>query len=466
MIGIRNIIITFLTILCFCSSLLAQENILDTYIKEGLENNQSLKQKLFSYDKSLLALKEARGLFLPDISLNARYSIANGGRVIEFPVGDMLNPVYSTLNQMTTQMYALGLADEVFPATELENEEIEFLRPHEQETKLQLIQPIFNPQVFFNYKIKKDLVDIKKTDVQTYKRELVAEIKKAYYSYIKTEHFLNLIDKTTALANENIRVNEKLFENDKVTIDAVYRSKSELSKLEQQKAEIVKNNKSSKAYFNFLLNKPLNSDINFVDDNIVEFENELEQAKTNALTNREEFSKLEIYSNINEKNIKLNKFNGLPTLTGAVDYGFQGEEYSFTDDDDFVLASIVLRWELFKGFQNKYKIQQAKIDSYILQSKDEELKNQIQLQVINSYYDIEASQKTLVSAKDQELTAVKAYNIIGKKYKEGQISLLEYIDARTTMTNAQQNVIIRKYDLKIKYAEFERITAMYPLNEE
>jgi outer membrane protein TolC len=447
-------------------NLFSQESIIESYVNEGLENNLSLKQKNYSYEKSILALKEARGLFFPDLSLNARYSIANGGRVIEFPVGDMLNPVYSTLNQMTTQMYAYGLTDEIFPPTELENQEINFLRPKEQETKLQLIQPIFNPNVFFNYKIKKDLAEVEKSDIQTYKRELVAEIKNAYYNYIKTEHFIELIDRTILLANENIRVNEKLFENDKVTVDAVYKSKSELSKLEQQKAEIIKNNKSSNAYFNFLLNKSLDTEIKYSSEKFIEIENDLEKAKSEALLRREELIKLGIYSSINNKQIKLNQFNGLPTLTGAVDYGFQGEEYNFSDDNDFVLASLVLRWELFKGFQNRYKIQQAKIDKYILETKDEELKAQIQLQVINSYYEIEASEKALISANKQDLASEKAYNIISKKYNEGEISLIEYIDARTNMTNAKKNVIIKEYDLKIRYAEFERITAKYSLKEE
>ena len=79
----------------------AQNPILENYIREGLESNRGLKQKQLDYASNLAALKEARGLFLPDISLNARYTVAEGGRMIEFPVGDLLNPVYSTLNMLT-----------------------------------------------------------------------------------------------------------------------------------------------------------------------------------------------------------------------------------------------------------------------------------------------------------------------------------------------------------------------------
>ena len=110
--------ISLISILILITTLAHGQLILEDYVKYGLENNLALKQKETSYLKSLEALSEARGLFYPDISFQARYTISEGGRVIEFPVGDLLNPVYLTLNQLTTS--------QMFPV--LENQEILFLR--------------------------------------------------------------------------------------------------------------------------------------------------------------------------------------------------------------------------------------------------------------------------------------------------------------------------------------------------
>src|SRR5512133_1926026 len=79
----------------------AGQTILDDYRRSGIENNLALQQKQSNYELSMQQLKQARGLFFPSLSLNARYTVSEGGRVIEFPVGDLLNPVYSTLNQLT-----------------------------------------------------------------------------------------------------------------------------------------------------------------------------------------------------------------------------------------------------------------------------------------------------------------------------------------------------------------------------
>ena len=61
-------------------SISAQESNLDKYIQEGLKNNLALKQREFSLNKSIAALDEARGLFMPSIGINARYTRADGGR--------------------------------------------------------------------------------------------------------------------------------------------------------------------------------------------------------------------------------------------------------------------------------------------------------------------------------------------------------------------------------------------------
>ena len=74
---------------------------LQGYIETGLQGNLVMKQKNISLQQSLLALKEARSWFYPSADFTGDYNWAEGGRTIDLPIGDLLNPVYSTLNQLT-----------------------------------------------------------------------------------------------------------------------------------------------------------------------------------------------------------------------------------------------------------------------------------------------------------------------------------------------------------------------------
>jgi outer membrane protein len=436
---------------CFaiCNTTYAQD-VLQAYINEGLENNLALAQKETSYEKSLEALKEAKSLFYPAISLNARYTRSEGGRVIEFPVGDMLNPVYSTLNALTSS--------NLFPM--LANEEIKFLRTREHETKLRLIQPVLNTDIYYNSKIKKGLSVSEEISLDQYKRELTAEIKKAYYTVGMTGSIMTLLQETRLLLLENIRVNEKLVENNKITPDNIYRSRTELSILNQKILESEKNRKVSVAYFNFLLNRPLNDSV------IVEVPADFplpEEVLTNyteqAMNRREEIKNLENYQYLSDLMIRMNRTAALPDMNIVADYGFQGEKYEFNKNQDYMQASLVMTWDLFTGFQRKAKVEQAILQKEILDNQLDEAKSRIELQVISSFSELKASEAAETAAGDQVVTAREGFRLVKRKFEEGQASLIEFMDARHTMTQAEENLIISRFNHLANYAEFEKVIA-------
>jgi outer membrane protein TolC len=452
---VRIIFVVVLSGLALCAA--GQEETLEAYIDEGLENNLALKQKEVNYQKSMEVLKQARALFFPDIGVNARWTKAEGGRVIDFPVGTMLNPVYQSLNFL--------LGQDLFP--NIENMEFAFYRPTEHETKISLVQPIVDTRIYYNQKINKELSKAVRADAGAYKRQLVAEIKTAYFNYLKTVKLLELVDETRELLEENVRVNERLFENEVVTVDNVYRSRAELSKLDRQEAEAKKNHEVARAYFNFLLNRPFETPI------LADLEYDsmtqsmvLEDLSEHAVDNREELEMLRSYTRVAENNLTLNQMNKLPNLYAVVDYGFQGQYYEFNMKQDYLFASLIFRWDLFHGFQNKAKIAEARVEHTLRTAQLEEAEKQIRLEAIGAHYDLIASAESVEASREEWLSARNAFKVINRKYGEGQASLVEFIDARNTMTQAEMLLIISQYDFHIKYAELERVACLYPFENE
>jgi outer membrane protein len=442
-------------ILILCFSLIVPvisgQNALQDYITQGLANNLAIKQRESSFRQSLEALKEARGMFYPAISLNARYTVSYGGRVIDFPVGDLMNPVYTTLNQLTVS--------HLFP--QIENEEIKFLRPREHETKVRLIQPVFNSDLYYNVKIKQELTVSEEISLDQYKRELIAEIKKAYYSVGMTESLLIMLHETRLLLLENERVNARLVENNKVTVDNLLRSQTELSKFEQEIQNALKNKQVSIAYFNFLLNKPLNDSV--IIEEPLEFSSPtglLRDYAQQAINNREEIKSLEQFNHISNLNISMNKSAKLPDLLIVADYGFQGEKYVFNKDQDYLQASLMLSWDLFKGFQKRTKVSQALISKEIIENQLDEAKKRIELQVISVYDELKASEASVAAVENQVRTAREGFRLVRRKYEEGQASLVEFMDARYTLTQAEENLIISRYTWLSNYADFEKTIAI------
>jgi outer membrane protein len=91
----------FLTILSilFYNTIIAQS--FSPLLEKAWNKDQNLRAKEFKLQSAEYALKEAKALYYPTASFGTQYTLAAGGRNIEFPIGDLLNPVYNTLNDIT-----------------------------------------------------------------------------------------------------------------------------------------------------------------------------------------------------------------------------------------------------------------------------------------------------------------------------------------------------------------------------
>jgi outer membrane protein TolC len=278
---------------------------------------------------------------------------------------------------------------------------------------------------------------------------------------------IDLFNETELLLKENLRVSEKLFSAQKVTRDAVYRSDAELSKIEQQLLEAKNNLDLSRSYLNFLLNRPLTEDIE-IDETILKIENynfPFDTAYTYALNNREEIVQMETGLEAADNSRKIKKSEYFPGVSVVADYGFQGPKYQFYEDDAYWMASMVFEWNLFRGLQDQAKIEQVALEMRKMQVKLQELKMQLELQVRAVYNRFMLSQKKIEVANKLAFSSEKSYEIVNKKYNEGMAAMVEFLDARNIMTNSQINRILANYDYHASFAELERVTSYYKLND-
>jgi len=261
------------------------------------------------------------------------------------------------------------------------------------------------------------------------------------------------------LVNESVRVSQVLFDNNMATRDVIYRSKAEKLKIEQNLASSNQKYMLARSYFNFLLNRDLETAI-IIDESgdLPVITTDLKNAETQALNQRNEIKQLTYAVNASQSLVGLASANYYPRLNIVFDYGFQGAEYRFSDNDDYWMASAVLSWNLFNGFQDYEKRQQAQIENKILQVQLQQLKDNIRLQVKDSFYVLDTAKKNYESAREQENYSNESYKIISKKYEQGLASQIELIDARVNMTNSKIGSVVNYYNYLICYVEFLQLT--------
>ena len=459
----KKVISVMITLLFLITHYLqAQQVALDSYIKEALESNIALQQQSLSYESSLATLEEAKALFFPKLSIQARYSVARGGRNFVIPVGDLMNPVYQNLNLINGMAQAANPDYPTIPEyPEIENVEEGFLRATDQETVLRLQMPIYNNAIIQNHKIRQQFSEADRIGVEIYKRELIKEIKQAYFGYAQAKQGVAILEEALELVQENLRTSESLQRNHKATFDVVYSAQAEVQEVKQQLAEAKKNEQVAKAYFNFLLNREYNQEIVLTkesEDSLPAIN--LKDARHQALQQREEIQQLNFYLSANDKQVQLQKGNRLPQINLQADYGIQGTDYTIDQDADFFLGSAVLSWNLYDRTTSA-KVQKAKVEKLKMQSQKQEIQQQIGLQTVQAYYELDAAQQKIVAAKAEVEAARQAFRLVNKRFEQGQANLVSFTNARTQLTNAQQQQSIAIYNYQSKLAEFERVTASY-----
>lgn len=423
---------------------------LDIYIQMGLENNEVLKQQKINLEKSYWALREAKSLFYPNVSFTMNYTLAEGGRTVDFPIGDLLNPVYATLNQLTSS--------NAFPS--LENQSI-LLNPNNfYDAKLHTTVPLLNFEIIYNKKIKAQQSDLQKVEITIYKRELIKDIKIAYYKYNQSKEAIAIYEAALQLTQENYRVNQSLFKNEKINRTAVLRSDNEVKRINAKLQEAIENSKNAQAYFNFLINQKLDTKIEIDKDNTsypIDFD--LENSKK-----REELNKLETASEINSSLSRLARSNWLPKLSGFLDLGYQDFDFEVNKQSRYYFGGIALEWNLFSGNRNKYKLKQIEEEKKNIDSQTAHVRQQLQLQYEICQNNLIAKIEIFKSQKNQNVSAKKYYEDVSRLYKEGQAIYLEVLEAQNQYIDALINSNIAFYETWIAFAELERASASYIIN--
>jgi outer membrane protein TolC len=428
-----------------------QGKILEDYIQSAFSQNQGLKQQNFQLDKSLYALREAKSLFYPQVGLTGNYTKAGGGRTIDIPIGDMLNPVYSTLNQLTSS--------QKFP--QLENQSILLNPDNFYDVHVRTSLPLVNTEIWYAQKIRKESITLQQAAVNVYKRKLVKDIKTAYYQYYQAGKAVDIYNTAQLQVQENIRVNTSFLANGVTNSTALTRAKAEQQKIAASITEAENKQRNAGAYFNFLLNRDLNAPIT-IDSSIFAPE-EILPAPTPTGNTRDELVQLSQQQKIASLFYRQSKSYMVPKLSTFLDLGSQGFNWNVDSKSRYYMWGVTLQWDLFAAGQRKYKAQQAAIDVSNLQAayNESNISFQLEQQVAENNY--RTAVANFKNAREQLQLSEKYYTDQSKVYKAGQLLYIELLDAQTQLTNARLQLSVAFAAVQTAIADIERTQASYKL---
>jgi len=421
--------------------------LLDGYVAEALTANLSIAQQSAALTRANAGVREANGRFLPSVGLNARYSEFNG--VVN--IGDFINPAYAALNELIGQSR--------FPT------DVNATLPFRQETRLELVQPLFNHALFGARAAARAQRDLVGATRKAAMRQLAADVQQAWLGYASTVRALETLERTLPLLDENIRVSERLIGAGQATPDVLLRARAERSELQQQIQEVTRQRDAARRGFNLLRNRDDESAIALVDDStLLQVEALTRDALlAHALTYREELAQAGSGISLARAQQRIATSAYVPSLALAASYGVQGDRYRFDRRSDVGLASVVLSWNAFNGGQDAARREQANATRTEADYRRREAQRAITLQVGNAFDAVQSARSTLTTASDRLASAQRAFGLVQRRFEEGLATPLEFLSARTAFTSAAINQVITRFTFATRVVELERAAALRAL---
>ncbi|MBN9399121.1 MAG: TolC family protein ['Candidatus Kapabacteria' thiocyanatum] len=440
----------------------AQESsILSAYIDEALHANDAVRQREQLLVKAHAAEAEAEGMLYPRADVLASYLRAGGGRTIDMPIGDLLNPAYAALNQLTNSNR--------FPT--LQNMSVQLNPDNFYDAKVRISAPLLNMDVRYNRSIKERLADVASFDVNVVKRELVKDVKTAYFRWMQSQDAVGILQSALVLLDENIRVTRSLLNNGAGNRTALVRATNEAEKIRSELISAEETKANAAAAFNVLLNRPLDAAI--VADTMLarttmqtaeDSGRSIAGDATAAVERREETSALSSSVQALDEARGLAGSHWIPKLSGFVDLGSQGFDFRFGNKTRYYMAGLSFEWNLFSAFSNSQKVRQTEADRAALISQQGVVKNQLALQYYATARSLASARARLASSLSQTDASKRFYDDMQLLYREGKAIYIELLDAQNEFMTARLRESLARMDVFIRTAELERASASYPLH--
>ncbi|MDE7127340.1 MAG: TolC family protein, partial [Bacteroidales bacterium] len=188
---------------------------------------------------------------------------------------------------------------------------------------------------------------------------------------------------------------------------------------------------------------------------------ELHQHDSISLANNTTMKQLAIQAEQLARNIRLQKYAYIPTLSAAFSFSvnamtndFNFSTYKWTP---YSYVGVSLAIPIFSGGKRLNDVRQAKNQYQQLQLQTTDTERNLKIAIRQSLNTMETNMKSYYAAQTAVGTAQKGYDIAEKSYQVGRSTLIELNDAQLALTQARLSESQAIYNFIVAKAQLEQV---------
>jgi outer membrane protein len=414
-------------------------------VNKAWDHNAQLRAERFALKAAEAQWREAKSMFGPSASFGMQYTLATGGRSFSFPVGDMLNPVYRTLNQLT------GTAE--FP--QIENVEEQFLPDNFYDARLRLTQPIYYPDLALQRDVRREATLLKAAEVRAFKRLVSKEVMHAVTNVRTARTAMEIYASTSFQLREAARMTQSLVRQGVALPTALSRLEGELATVEAEGAAMATQLENGFVYLEFLTGLTRDQiDVNFIEEGA--YPPEIAQNPGRS----EELEQLEHGIRMQQTAVRREKQFFLPRLAAVVDFGSQDFDFALSP---YAMLGLNLEFSLYDHRAHRHRRSSAEAESQRLIAQKEHAEAQIDLQVRTALNGFRTASQQARMLETPVRSAAASHRDVLNRYREGVATYLELLDAQENLKRTRLQHALALQNAWMKWADATYATASFPI---
>ncbi len=289
------------------------------------------------------------------------------------------------------------------------------------------------------------------------RENVLMEVSSAYYGVLKVMREIEIKEADLKRAEERSRAASARFKVGEVTKAAVLRTDAEVAGIQAALTGVKRDLLVSQDRLSRLVGITLGFKLVEPPQKTAPSEG-IEYLLKTALDNRDDYLKSKDEEEIAKEGIKYARGGFMPTLR------LDGV-YSWKDQDpisaaffirESIFASVTLSFPLYEGGLRVAEVKESESKLRAEELKRINLKKEIELEVREAYYNLEAISSATEFYRKQVSFAEENYNMVFKQFTYGLATNVDVIDANSTLVAAQESLANSTIDLQVAILELKR----------
>jgi len=416
------VLISF-AILVFLGKDVAFSLTLKEAIERALEHNLEFRASRERLKQAEARIQEARAAYFPRLDLSATYT-----RLSEVPTLSI--PGFPEYKMGEESNYTVGFS---------------------------LTQPLFTSgRLSLSYRSSRLNYQMENTRLTQDKKELVFQVKKAFYSLLLAEENLKLARESLNQGERHLRLVEVLYQSGTASRFDLLRTRVEVAMLRPKLFQAEQNFSLARQRLANLLSLPLEKVEAQGKLSFEKIDISLEEAIQRALEQREELKIIRLQRDMLQNSLKLIKVKNLPSLylRGGYEYT-RGANGGSEWERDWNL-SLVLSFSLFDGGEVKAQLTRIQSELKEMEFSLKFFEQTVALQVKDAFYRLKTAEQSIYAQRENVNQAEEALSLAELRYKNGVITNQEYLDAWLALERTKVSYLASLYEYNLSLAELKR----------